>query len=248
MSHRFYEGEIYHKRFLPKEHVFTYDYFFLDVNVDEIPTLENTLLKTASLGVMGFYPRDHFGTTSNFLCNVHDAISALGWETPSQIRFLTLPRIFNFVFNPLSLLLLLDDRGVPTHCIAEVHNYNSGRVLYPMVLDTRDNTCYGTCPKSMYVSPFMGYEGLYRFEIGYTPEHFDIRINLISDTDRMLLAHFKGNVREYSTATIRSLLCAHTFLSLFVVTRTLYQTLKLKLKGLTWYPPRPQDQLKKEIR
>lgn len=246
MSHRFYEGEIYHKRFFPKEHAFTYDYFFLDINADEISTLKNKLFGVNGLGIMSFYSQDHFGQSSDFLLNAQELIDALDWGEYSELRFLTLPRIFNFVFNPISVLLLLNERAIPTHCVAEVHNYNGGRVLYPMVLIQTNTHFSAECPKSMYVSPFMGYEGRYKFEIDYTPEHFGLRIDLISEEKRMLVAHFSGAAREYSAATIRSLLCGHTFLSLFVVTRTLYQSLRLKLKGLSFYPPRPQDQLKKD--
>lgn len=246
MSHRFYEGEIFHKRFLPKEHTFTYDYFFLDINAGEITTLKNKLFGVNGLGIMSFYAKDHFGNSSDFLANAKELLQTLGWDAYSSLRFLTLPRIFQFVFNPISILLLLDDGGIPTHCVAEVHNYNGGHVLYPMLLTQTNNHFSAECPKSMYVSPFMGYEGTYRFEIDYTTNHFALRIDLISEEKRMLVAHFSGAAREYSPSTIRSLLCAHTFLSLFVVTRTLYQSAKLKLKGLSFYPPRPQDQLKKD--
>ena len=247
MSHRFYEGEIFHKRFHPQVHHFTYDYFFIDINIDEIGTLNNSLFKTDSLGVMSFYPQDHFGKHQDFAQSVRENIASLGWQEPSSIRFLTLPRIFHFVFNPISMVLLLDSNSEPTHAIAEVHNYNGGRVLYPMTLQKINPLqTQGSAQKSMYVSPFMGYEGTYTFTIDYTPEHFGLRIELSEENRQMLVAHFSGSSIAYSTSSIRRLLCNHTFLSLFVVTRTLWQSLRLKLKALPWYSPRPQDQIKQE--
>jgi len=248
MSHRFYEGEIFHKRFFPKEHAFTYDYFFLDIDVADINSLNNSLFKINRAGVMGFLAHDHFGATDDFALNAMELISAMGWEKPTQLRFITLPRIFHFVFNPISMLLLLDSDAKPTHAIAEVHNYNGGRVLYPMQLQQVNALQYkATSPKSMYVSPFMGYEGTYTFRIEYTPEHFSLRIELSEGDTEMLVAHFSGSSLPYSTSSIRRLLCNHTFLSLFVVTRTLWQSLRLKLKGLKFHSPRPQDQIKQEL-
>lgn len=248
MNHRFYEGEIFHKRFFPKEHFFTYDYFFLDIDVADINSLNNSLFKINQAGVMGFLAHDHFGATDDFTLNAMELISAMGWEKPTQLRFITLPRIFHFVFNPISMLLVLNELHQVTHAIAEVHNYNGGRVLYPMSFEENSHgELRAKCPKSMYVSPFMGYEGTYTFRIEYTPEHFSLRIELSEGDTEMLVAHFKGSARDYTTATIRSLLCNHTFLSLFVVTRTLWQSFRLKLKGLTFISPRPQDQIKSDL-
>lgn len=247
MSHRFYEGEIFHKRFFPKEHSFTYDYFFLDIDVLDLASLSNPPFKHNRLGVMSFLTRDHFGKTNDFLTNVQTLIQTLGWSGYKHLRFLSLPRIFHFVFNPISLVLLLDEHSEPTHCVAEVHNYNGGRVLYPMTLTKEEERWSGEAPKSMYVSPFMGYEGKYRFELLYNPDHFAIKINLHEGERAMLVADFKGSVLPFTTKSVHTLLCNHTFLSLFVVTRTLYQSLRLKLKGLTFYSPRPQDQLKMEL-
>jgi len=249
MSHRFYEGEIFHKRYAPKVHQFTYDYFFLDIDVAHIDTLHNGIFSTNGLNLMSFYTKDHFGDTNSFAYNAHALINALGWGKPHELRFITLPRMANFVFNPISMLLLLDNKKRVTHAIAEVHNYNGGRVVYPMALELDNKGRYaGNCPKTMYVSPFMGYEGHYHFTIEYTEKHFGLIVELHVDNRPLLLAHFSGSAKPFTTSSIRSLLCAHTFLTFFVVTRTLWQTLRLKLKGgLTWHSPRTHDQIHKEI-
>ena len=249
MSHRFYEGEVFHKRFSPKVHQFTYDYFFLDIDLNEIDTLHNRVFSINSLNFMSFYSKDHFGNSESIVHNARDLIAALGWEEPDELRFVTLPRVAHFVFNPISMLLLLDNQKRLTHAIAEVHNYNGGRVLYPMTLEIDSKGRYiGSRPKTMYVSPFMGYEGEYHFTLEYTHEHFGLIVELNVNDSPLLLAHFSGNAKPFNSSSIRSLLCAHTFLTLFVVTRTLWQTLRLKLKGgLTWYSPRTQDQIHKEI-
>lgn len=248
MSHRFYAGEIFHKRFLPRVHRFTYDYFFIDIDVNDLMGLNLPLFRYNRLGVLSFLSQDHFGKSDDFLHNAHDAIDRLGWEKPSSIRFLTLPRIFHFVFNPISVLLLLDSEGTPAHMIAEVHNYNGGRVLYPMTLERiNPHQFRSRHAKSMYVSPFMGYEGIYTFTLDYTENHFGLHIKLCEENQEMLIAHFSGSALPFSSRSIRTLLYRHTFLTLFVVTRTLWQSFRLKLKNIPWHSPRSEDQIKKEI-
>jgi len=249
MSHRCYEGEIFHKRFSPKVHHFTYDYFFVDIDVNDLSSLKTTFFSYNKANILSFLARDHFGSSENFLQNASELITALGWREPVNLRFLTLPRMFHFVFNPISILLLLDSENRVSHAVAEVHNYNGGRVLYPMELECDSKgRCMGISPKSMYVSPFMGYDGEYHFTIEYTPQHFGLIVELHVNNAPLLLAHFSGSAKPFTASSIRSLMYAHTFLTLFVVTRTLWQTALLKLKGgLKWYPPRTQDQTHKEI-
>lgn len=248
MSHRFYEGEIYHKRFRPKLHIFTYDYFFIDIDVYSLDTLQIPLFALEGKNLMSFNAQDHFGANDNFLQNCTDLITSLGWEMPASLRFLTLPRMFNFVFNPISILLLIDKESKPTHIVAQVHNYNGGRVLYPMALTTKNGSLYtADHPKSMYVSPFLGYEGNYHFALRYTDEKLHLTVNLEQKNQPILTAVFNGEGKEFSTSALRSILCNHTFLTLFVVSRTLWQTFLLKLKGLSWSSPRPSDQYKKEL-
>ena len=99
----------------------------------------------------------------------------------------------------------------------------------------------------MYVSPFLGFEGVYTFKLRYTPDAFELLVTLAQEEKRMLSAHFLGKGRSFEPQTIRSLLCAHTFLTFFVVTRTLWKTLKLFTKALTWSNPRPIDQQHKDL-
>jgi len=248
MNHRFLEGNILHHRFLPKKHRFVYDFFFLDIDVYDLPSLKSSFFSSSSFAPMGFFARDHFGQDDSLLLNAQTLFQTLGWEEPPHLRFITLPRIFHFVFNPISILLLLDASEKPTHMVVEVHNYNGGRVLYPMVLAHEKSDFYkGEHPKTLYVSPFLGFDGMYTFHISYTPTHFSLRIELSQMDTPMLLTSFTGESLPFSQQNIKHLLCQHTFLTLFVVTHTLWQSLRLWLKGIAWMGPRNIDQTRKDL-
>jgi len=248
VSHQFFEGNILHHRFIPKKHRFMYDFFFLDIDVYDLNSLKIPFFSTSSFAPMGFFARDHFGDGDSLLLNAQRLLETLGWEMPAHLRFITLPRIFHFVFNPISVLLLLDASQKPTHMVVEVHNYNGGRVLYPTILNHKKGDVYvGEHPKTLYVSPFLGYDGTYTFYLSYTPKHFSLNIELSQINTPMLLAYFKGEAIPFSQRSLHGLLWRHTFLTLFVVTRTLWHSLRLWLKGIAWMGPRSIDQTRKDL-
>lgn len=50
------------------------------------------------------------------------------------MRFITL-KGFKLCFQSNYVLVLFDEENSPTHILAEVHNYNNGRVVYPVKLE-----------------------------------------------------------------------------------------------------------------
>lgn len=234
-----------HQRLVPLRHGFTYDYFFLDIDLQSLSTLKHRMFSHGAFNWMGFDARDHFGSSSDLFQNAQALCRSFDLDETLPMRFVTLPRIAGFVFNPISLLLLMhQDR--PRHLLAEVHNYNGGRVIYEVPLTCKDSgLCQGEARKSMYVSPFFDYEGCYRFDLRYDEEGMELKLLLERDGTPQLLAHFKGASLPFESRSTRALLCRHTFLSLFVVTRTLWQSLRLWRKKLPWHSPRSIDQIRR---
>ena len=111
-------------------------------------------------------------------------MKSLVLERSDNMHFITLPRVANFVFNPISVLILFD-KGKPTHLFAEVHNYNGGRVVYPVKLETKDNRGYeGEVMKDMYVSPFLETKGEYRFFFRHEGEQMIIKSTISMKKER----------------------------------------------------------------
>ena len=240
MSHLLYEGEVYHKRFIPKVHEFTYPFFLLDIDVGELKSLGSKLLR--------FKAEDHFGESEDFEQNVSEILEKFEIERQSvaSLRFITLPRMFNFVFNPISILVLFDEDKTPTQMLVEVHNYNGGRVVYPVKLAHESATKYsGSVFKDMYVSPFLKRDGLYKFVVDYTQEHLYLSITLYEENQKTLIASLKTSAQSYTTQNARAIFWRHLFLTFRVVTRTLWQTFRLRLKGLAFVNPTLQDQIKR---
>lgn len=245
MSHCFYEGKIYHKRYTPKEHLFTYPFYFLDIDLAHFETLKNRLFASEKLNLFSFKSKDHFGKSSDFLENVAQLLGSFGLSPTKKMRFLTLPRVANFVFNPISILVHFEGE-TPVHLFAEVHNYNGGRVVYHATLRADGKNGYeGEADKTMYVSPFLETKGAYHFCLHYEADRLTLRVDLYEEGEKKLTASFGGKAKPFVASTITKLFLRHSFLTLWVVTRTVWQSLKLWQKGLTWYSPLASDQIRR---
>lgn len=246
MSHLFYEGEVYHKRFVPKVHEFIYPFFILDIDVNKLENLKNKFFSFGSFNLFSFSPKDHFGTSDDFHKNIDEVLSTFNLNPTSNMRFLTLPKMFNYVFNPISILVLINKENIPTDMLVEVHNYNGGRVVYHVKLEKKSDTTYrGTVFKDMYVSPFLKRDGVYKFVMGYTSQKLSISVTLIQDNEKTLIASFSGISREFSAKNVKELFLRHLFLTFRVVTRTLWQSMLLYLKGLKFNSVTAQDQIRR---
>ncbi|CAA6801106.1 MAG: DUF1365 domain-containing protein [uncultured Sulfurovum sp.] len=246
MSHLFYEGTVYHKRFIPKKHDFTYPFFLLDINMSDLKSLKNKFFSSKSFGLFTFNAKDHFGSSKDFEENVEQLLKTFDISTPASMRFLTLPRMFNYVFNPISVLVLFNEANKPTEILVEVHNYNGGRIVYPVLLEQTEGTQYkGSVKKDMYVSPFLKRDGVYDFRLDYDNQHLNISITLYEDNEKTLIASLQSKSLVFNSKNSVSIFFRHIFLTFRVVTRTLWQSLKLYIKGLKLNSVTAKDQIRR---
>lgn len=245
MSHKFQEGMIYHKRVSPKKHDFKYKFFMLDIDMNSFEELENKYFSKNSFNLFSFNTKDHFGESRDFRKNIKDLLKKYEIEETNKMRFITLPSIVGFVFNPISMLILFKE-GKPNYMLAEVHNYNGGRIVYCVKLETKDNIHYkGIGEKDMYVSPFFESVGRYDFSLKYEEDNFSLGIVLFEKDIKMLTTTLVGKSLEFNESNVQRLFFRHFLLTILVVTRTIWQSLKLKLKGLKWNKPTEQDQVRR---
>ena len=247
-NHRFYEGAIYHKRVHPKTHEFKYKFYLLDIDVADSSSFEklkNSFFSINRLNFLSFKTKDHFGTSDNFLENIDELLEKFNLEKSSKLRFITLPRVLNFVFNPISILMVFNKDDIPTHILAEVHNYNNGRVIYPVKLEKKGKSFFGIVKKDMYVSPFFETTGVYEFELKYDEQKLFIKIDLYENQQHKLTAIFNSKAKPYSFKNILKVFIKYMFSTFLVVARTYFQAIRLYLKGLKIYSPRENDKTRR---
>ena len=240
-NHKFYEGNIYHKRFHPRVHEFKYNFYLLDIDLNYFQNLKNSFFSINKLNLLSFKTKDHFGKSDNFLENVDELLEKFNIKKTNNMRFLTLPRVLNFVFNPLSALVIFNENNEATHLLAEVHNYNNGRVIYPIILEKKGKSYTGKVIKDMYVSPFFKTDGVYEFELKYDENKLFLKIDLFEDNEYKLTAIFNSKAKDYNKKSSLNIFFKYMFSTFLVVTRTYFQAIRLIVKALKFYTPRDQD-------
>ena len=121
-----YNGNVIHKRFKPKEHFFKYKVFSLFLDLSELNEL-NDKLKFFSLNkfnLISFYEKDH---------GDRDGSSLFEWVKKNlikneisteniKVKLLCYPRIFGYVFNPLSIFFIYNKNDKLVSILYEVKN------------------------------------------------------------------------------------------------------------------------------
>mgnify|MGYP001474221312 FL=1 len=106
-----YLGKVIHKRFKPKEHFFKYKVFSLYLNLNEIEQLQKKIpfFSYNKFNLISFYDKDHGDRDGKPLkAWVTSKLIEAGIKKEiSNINLLCYPRIFGYVFNPLSIFLYL---------------------------------------------------------------------------------------------------------------------------------------------
>ena len=133
-----YEGDVVHERLRPKRHRLKYHVYSLLLDIDELPALARRfwLVGYNRWKPLAFYDRDHgLADGSSLRPWVEGHLVRAGLPVDGgPIRLLCYPRIFGYVFNPLSVYFCYT-RGRQLHAILyEVCNTFKERHTYVLLV------------------------------------------------------------------------------------------------------------------
>ena len=110
-----YKGIVTHRRFKPKRHFFSYKTFSIFFDLDELKDLQNkiSIFSFNKFNIFSFYNKDH---------GDRDGSNLRDWVTKNlkkyninfkvtKIKLLCFPRIFGYVFNPLSIFYCYNEKS-----------------------------------------------------------------------------------------------------------------------------------------
>ena len=233
-----YFGEVVHRRFAPRQHQLRYRVFQGLFDLDELPSLSRKLrlFSYNQLNVFSFHDCDHGSAAKDRLQTyIENLLTQAGLPTKGgRISILCMPRIFGFVFNPLSIYYCYSAGGNLQATIYEVNNTFGERHTYLMpVDDSEQRQVRHSCDKEFYVSPFMDMDMSYEFKLNLPGATVAtcIRGNSI-DGAPLIFASFTGERREMSDRLLLTTLVTHPFLTLGVVVAIHWEAAKLFAKGL----------------
>ncbi len=147
-----YEGVITHIRRRPKRHAFRYSVFSLLLDLDEAERLDagSWLFGFNRAAPLSFRESDHgAGAPRGLKQWAAGHVSRAGIPTDNlKVRVLCYPRIFGYVFNPLTVYYCFDGDDEWVATLHEVTNTFGEKHTYVLAADGRQQAV-----KRMYVSP-----------------------------------------------------------------------------------------------
>lgn len=174
------DGRVRHRRSGPTGHGFAYpvSYAWLDPDRPHELCDAHPLWSARWPAPVRFRRRDYGLTATGSLADVarSDLAPVVGYRPRGAVRMLTQLRRWGWLFNPITVYVVWDDRPVagagPVGAVLEVTNTPwKERIRYPIALDPVDGWWQGRTDKKLHVSPFLD-----------ESHRYDVRIRAVDDT------------------------------------------------------------------
>ena len=199
-----YTGTVIHKRFKPKIHTFNYKVFSLLIDLSEIKLLDKTLklFSYDKFNIISFFNKDHGPRDGSSLKNwVIDNLKKNDIDCDNiKIKLLCYPRIFGYVFNPLSVFYIYDKNSDLVSILYEVKNTFGEQHTYIFKTDINQNLIQHMCKKKFHVSPFIEMDCIYFFRLLKPGNKISIIIDQNDKEGKILYASQDGIRSEITNA------------------------------------------------
>ena len=231
-----YIGNVVHKRFKPKKHFFKYSVFSIFLDLDEINELEKEIsfFSYNKFNILSFFDKDHGNRDGSSIKNwIIQVLQKKNISTKNiKIKILCYPRIFGYVFNPLSIYFIYDTDSNPIAILYEVKNTFGEQHTYVFKINIKDQHISNNCKKKFYVSPFMDLESKYFFKVLIPNERLSVIIDQRDKEGKLLFASQDGERVKISSKNLLISYLKHPLMTLKIISAIHYEALKLWIKGV----------------
>ena len=237
-----YNGTVIHKRFKPKIHFFKYKVFSILIDISEINLLDKTLkiFSYNKFNIVSFYDEDH---------GPRDGTSVKEWVIKNlqdnqidtqdiKIKLLCYPRIFGFVFNPLSIFFIYNKKSELISILYEVKNTFDEQHTYIFKNKENENTIKHTCKKKFHVSPFIEMNCTYFFKILKPGDKISVIIDQYDEEGKLLYASQDGSRVELNNKNLFLSYLKHPLMTFKIIAAIHFEAFKLWTKGIKFIKKR----------
>ncbi len=233
-----YYGHVMHCRLRPFRHRFVYRVFSLFVDIDALDALaaRTRFFSHNRFNLFSIMDKDHGLTDGSPLRPwIENLLGGAGMKLHGgRIFMLCFPRMFGFVFNPLTTFFCFDDQARLRNIIYEVRNTFGGKHPYVVAIDdapTSDALITHQRDKSFYVSPFIEMNMVYTFRLRVPGEKLSVMIREHAPEGELLIATLTGERRPFNSRTLLKALCLYPLMSLKILAAIHFEALRLWRKG-----------------
>ena len=236
MTSAIYNGVVIHKRFKPKTHFFKYKVFSLLIDLSEIYELDRKIrfFSFNKFNLVSFYEKDH---------GYRDGSSLVEWVKKNlnendinckdiRIKLLCYPRIFGYVFNPLSVFFIYDSREKLISILYEVKNTFGEQHTYIFKVTDNSNLFQHNCLKKFHVSPFIEMNCNYFFRTLKPGEKISVIIDQYQTNEKILYASQDGKRVEFSSKELLKSYLKHPLMTFKIISAIHFEAFKLWTKGI----------------
>jgi uncharacterized protein len=235
-----YECGIMHHRLQPKVHRFSYNVFYLWLDLDAIDGLAKRLrfFSRNRFNLFSFHDRDHLDLgAGDVKANILRYLGDSGVDTApiANIRLLTFPRVLGYIFNPVCFYYTFDAEGRPLHAVAEVTNTFHEQKPYILSGSDNEQTFRLITPKHFYVSPFFALDLNFDFRLRVPGENLEIHIDDRKGDERVLFTALTGRRRPLTDGGLLACAVKYPLLTLRVIFLIHWHAFRLWMKRLPWH-------------
>ena len=233
MNSCIYNGEVNHTRFKPVKHFLNYKTFSLFIDLDEIEQLDKSIsiFSHNKFNIFSFYNKDHGDRDGN--CLKKWVISNLQkykiGGNISKIKILCYPRIFGYVFNPLSIFYCYENDKLKSIFYEVKNTFNEQHTYIFKIKDGEE--IKQKCKKKFYVSPFMDMETFYNFKLIDPNQRLSVMIKQTDAEGTVLTATQTGYKKEFNFKQLLINFFKYPLMTLKIISSIHFEALLLWKKG-----------------
>ncbi len=238
MNSAVYTGRVAHRRYFPTGHRFSYGVYYLWLDLEELEDLDRRVpgFGYNRAAPFAFHDRDHGPRDGSPLRLWFDAqLQRAGIDLEGgPVRILTMPRIFGYVFNPLSVWFGFGPAGDLRAVLYEVSNTFGQWHHHLFAAGTPDATgavrhVFG---KELFVSPFIGMDAFYEFRVRPPAERAAVIMREFQPEGQVLTATLTARRRQLSGTGLWRAFAAHPFVTAKVIGGIHFEAFRLWRKGI----------------
>jgi hypothetical protein len=233
---RLFIGNVMHRRLRPVVNAFVYPVFYIQLPLHDLESAICPFFAIDRSNLLSFWQKDHGPRDgSPLLPWITARLRERGLPDDGEIILQTFPRLFGYVFNPVSFWYCHDRAGALIAVLAEVNNTFGGTHAYllhnPGGAPLRDGREL-RADKEFHVSPFNEIVGGYRFRFHLDRPAQLARIDYDDADGELLRTAISGKPRRWGTGALLSAVLRMPLMTAGVMLRIHWQALKLWLKGV----------------